>query len=42
MLLPIPETGHEHGHYHGSDEHAHAGVMLEDQVHEHTQHERTH
>lgn len=46
MSLPIPEAGHEHGHYHGamtdSDEHAHAEVMLEDQVHEHTQHELTH
>lgn len=46
MSLPIAAAGHEYDHYHGaitdSDEHAHTGVMLEDQVHEHTQHERTH
>lgn len=40
ISLPVAETGNEHDHDHGaitdSDEHVHAEVMHEDQVHEHT------
>jgi uncharacterized membrane protein len=48
MSLPVTHDGTGHDHHHeigastSADEHSHADTVLDDQVHEHSQHDHTH